>query len=449
MEDGLWLSLFSGRPRGELSRHSYREPVDGAYEIALADPSAPVAVPMLWDAPARAGRRVVVLDVPSLPPDPSTPADQLSDWGVHGPKTAMRSSPAEIAREVVRAAPQMDILRDHVEGAGDETAFLDQILESVARRGRIARGMLERGRLPDLAVVVFSEVHTAGHRLWHDQRSLRRVYSAVDREVGALAGLLGPEASTVVVAGNGLERRGPVDALMADFCRRLGYAPAPPRRGRPADLAARGLPRRLRGLAARGLGRGGVDRVIARRFRGAYDWPRTRAFAIPDAFVGMLRVNLAGREPAGPVQPGEDYESTVAALEEDLLALRDPRTGKPAVSRVARFRGDRGGPPPRSPDVVALIDAHEPPLLELEHPRATIRQPEPWWAARNGHAGRGMVVAAGPRVAAIGEATGPLACLDLAPTILALMGEPADGLPGRPAPAFSGSRPPEAGRSSR
>lgn len=222
MEHGLWLSLLSGRPRGELSQHSYREPLVDRYAIAVTDASAPPAVPMLWEAPARAGRRVVVLDVPGLPAEPSVPADQLASWGVHGPWTEMHSSPAAVAQEALRVAPPMDIVRDHVEGEGDQNAFLAKILESVARRGRIAMGMIERGALPDLAVVVFSETHTAGHRLWHVQESLRGVYHAVDREIGRLVERLGPDASVVVVAGNGLERRGPVDGLMADFCHRLG-----------------------------------------------------------------------------------------------------------------------------------------------------------------------------------------------------------------------------------
>jgi predicted AlkP superfamily phosphohydrolase/phosphomutase len=57
MEEGLWLSLLSGRPRGEVGRHSYRQLVDGSYEVALTETGGPIPVPMLWEEMARSGRR--------------------------------------------------------------------------------------------------------------------------------------------------------------------------------------------------------------------------------------------------------------------------------------------------------------------------------------------------------------------------------------------------------
>ena len=416
MEDGFWLSLFSGRPRGELFRHSYRQQRDGGYELALADPAEPPPVPMFWEGPSRDGRSVALLDVPALPVLPESRAQQVAFWGTHGITRPMVSRPPGLAADVNALAPQMDIVRDHVEATNEraDRKFFEDILESVSRRGRIARAMVESA--PDLAVVVFSEPHTAGHRLWENRERLRAVYSAADREIAAVAEAMGEDTRVVVVAANGLDRRGPVDALMADFCRRLGYSPAPAGLRRPADVLARRAPRRLRALAARAIARSGVNRVAIKRFGSASDWSRTRAFAIPDAFVGMIRVNLAGREPAGIVEPGTDYEETLAALEEDLLALRDPRTGARAIERVARMRAEGGGPPERCPDLVASFVGHDQPLLALDHPRATIRQPNPWWDARNGHSGRGLIVGAGPE---------PVRCLDLAPSIQSLMGSPA------------------------
>jgi predicted AlkP superfamily phosphohydrolase/phosphomutase len=229
-----------------------------------------------------------------------------------------------------------------------------------------------------------------------------------------IAESVGENAKVVVVAGNGLDRRGPVDALMAEFCRALDYAPAPGGLRRPADVLARRAPRRARALAAAVLATPGINRVARQKFSSACDWSRTRAFAIPDPFVGLIRVNLEGREPAGVVAPGAEYEQTVAELEEDLRALRDPRTGDPVIERVARTRATDGGPPPRCPDVMATFRGHEPPLLAIEHPRATIRQAEPWWQARNGHACRAMIIGAGSPES--------IACLEVAPMIRALVG---------------------------
>lgn len=205
MEHGMWLSLLSGRARGEIDRYSYRELDPGTYEVGILAVE-PTPVPMLWEGPVGTGRRVVVLDVPGLLAQPELPAGQVAYWGVHDRDWPASAEPPELLHEITRLAPQMDIVRDHVEtrDARADAAFHRDILESVRRRGAIARHLVARDGRPELAVVVFSETHTAGHHLWRhehgfpdaDRRldgSLRDVYAAIDREIGLLAEALGGE----------------------------------------------------------------------------------------------------------------------------------------------------------------------------------------------------------------------------------------------------------------
>ena len=119
-----------------------------------------------------------------------------------------------------------------------------------------------------------------------------------------------------------------------------------------------------------------MNRVAIERFGSASDWSRTRAFSIPDSFVGMIRVNLAGREPAGIVEPGAEYEETVAELENDLLALatRAPARGRSSGSRecgrpmaarrtaMPRSCGDLRGP--RTPAAGARTPAGDHPSAQ-------------------------------------------------------------------------------------
>ena len=76
------------------------------------------------------------------------------------------------------------------------------------------------------------------------------------------------------------------------------------------------------------------------------DWSRTRAYAFG---LSGLYVNLRGRERDGLVEPGPEHARLLDTLEQDLLAMVDPRTGANPVSLVYRtadrFRGpylDRG-----------------------------------------------------------------------------------------------------------
>jgi predicted AlkP superfamily phosphohydrolase/phosphomutase len=448
MEHGMWAAMFSGRTRGELDRFTYREPVPGENRLRIG-PLARPPVPLLWEAPARAGMRVVLFDVPSAPADPDLPAEQLSYWAVHDRDAEPTWHPAGVP-ERVGLRPPPDLQRVHLESEGEarDSAFLASVLGQIERRGQMARALVAGERPPGLTTMVFSETHTAAHRLWRHhnggdgaapalRHALREVYSAVDREIGALAAALGPQTAVVALVANGIVDRCPVDALVADFCHTLGYAKAPAAGRRPVDWAARAMPTALRGWMGRRLPERRVEELIARRFAGAYDWERTRVFSIPDPFTAMLRVNLAGREPNGPVSEGAEYERLVGELQEDLRALRDPATGAPAVERVSRLRARDGAPPPWAPDVVGVFAPHSRPLRALEHPRGRVTQPEPWWPARNGHAAHGLVVAAGAGVPGR-PASGPVTCLDVAPSLLALMGEPVPGhMPGRPSAALA------------
>src|SRR2546422_5198618 len=51
---------------------------------------------------------------------------------------------------------------------------------------------------------------------------------------------------------------------------------------------------------------------------------------------GAIRLNVAGRDPFGSIQPGEEYDAACAELTRELEALRDTTTGEPVVEAVLR-----------------------------------------------------------------------------------------------------------------
>lgn len=65
-----------------------------------------------------------------------------------------------------------------------------------------------------------------------------------------------------------------------------------------------------------------------------HDWSRTRCFALPSETGGLVRINLAGREPQGIVEPGAAYEDLCAELAERLTCVTDLETGEPIVARI-------------------------------------------------------------------------------------------------------------------
>jgi predicted AlkP superfamily phosphohydrolase/phosphomutase len=90
--------------------------------------------------------------------------------------------------------------------------------------------------------------------------------------------------------------------------------------------------------------------------------------ALNASLCSAIRINVVGREPAGVVAPGEEYEELGSALEAELLGLVNVETGKRAVRRVRRPAEQFNGPKvPQMPDL--LVEWHqESPIRSLASP---------------------------------------------------------------------------------
>jgi len=251
-----------------------------------------------------------------------------------------------------------------------------------------------------------------------------------------------PNANVLLFTPMGVIDHYPVGELVEQFCQRLGYHVL--RQGGRGSLSPRALLRRVvplrwRDRLRKRLSPEAQRQLTASKYVHITDWERTTAFSIPAQFDAYLRVNLRGREPAGSVEPGAEYERLLAQLTADLNQLLDPRTGAPAVAEVvcpALLNG--GGPPPALPDLVARFKPAPHFLDRLVHPRAEIRQSVSEFHRNSSHGSPGFYAAAGPAVRVRGEAAA-VGLLDLAPTFLRLLGLPVPpAMPGRPAEALCG-----------
>jgi len=83
---------------------------------------------------------------------------------------------------------------------------------------------------------------------------------------------------------------------------------------------------------------------------GNVDWTQTKAYALG---LNGLYVNLKGRESSGIVEPGAEYRALLDDIETGLLALKDPRNGKNAVTLVTQTKRDfREGNAGIGPDII-------------------------------------------------------------------------------------------------
>ena len=80
------------------------------------------------------------------------------------------------------------------------------------------------------------------------------------------------------------------------------------------------------------------------------DWSRTRAYGLG---LNGLYLNLKGREKDGIVQPGSDANTLLDEISSKLLAVRDPSTGLPAITRMSRTSQVYHGPYTQdAPDII-------------------------------------------------------------------------------------------------
>ena len=398
-----WTTFMTGLSPGHHGVFDFTQKVPGAYRIRFVNASDRVGETVFAGA-ARAGGRVLVLGMPA-----SHPVEQLPGLFVPGfdapvstgSDAEATSDPDLYRRIAARAGPWM---RPDIDESAQGDDFAERavgtLLARIERKKRFALAALDEmkrrdGVRPDLVTIVFAESDTVGHHYWrdHDPKSPRHdpaasparrdaiaaVYGALDTACGEIRDAYGDDAACLVVSDHGmggaareivhLNRHLRDCGLLARRSERATAFDALARTAR--DTALRVLPpalaqrifRRARGAAARLEG--------AARF-GGIDWSRTLAFSEEANTLPGVWINLAGREAAGCVAPG-DYEKTRDRVIDALAGWRLP-DGGPVVARAVRREEVYSGPfVDRAPDV--LVE------LALSRGYGLSLVPTPWAAA--------------------------------------------------------------------
>lgn len=417
------------------------------------------ALPTLIAQLDAAGQRCASLFFPgTYPPERLQRGVYISGWDAPVAFEADASFvwPRALFGEIcARFGPQRfdDVNEFDADADGWHAQLPAALCRRIDRRVELAQWLLARQSF-DLFAIYFGESDTAAHHLWplHDPRSPRRpahvneqagsglleVYRRLDAAVGALiAAAGGAQVEVTVVSDHGSGgasdkvlylNRALARAGLLQFSReRL----APRLVARSKDLALTRLPPRLRERMFRGFGALLPGWLESRARFGAIDMAHTRVFSDELNYFPALHYNLQGREPAGIVRRSE-LPALRAQIESALHALRDPVTGLPVVERVHARRELFSGPHvDRAPDLLltlALDRGYSYNLMPSSGApaEAVFRRLDPSeYLGRKGrslpgsHRERGLFIAAGPRVQAVGDLDAAMA--DVSATMLARM----------------------------
>lgn len=390
---------------------------------------------------------VVSYDVPMALGCQSASGIEVTGWSAHDSLTPPQSHPPELLDEIRAKFGEWPM---EAEGYGRSSLseLLDlrrRLLEDTERSTELAKWLLARDW--DLGLVVFGALHRGGHRLWDrsslrgpvDEESgaffdgaLRDLYQACDRAVGQLVAEAS-DATILVFSVHGMmANTSRADLLDGMLTRVL--------RGKDAELPkssglrrlGEALPLGLRRRLTRALPLPVQAFLMTRWTAGGIDWSETPAFTLRADLQGYVRINLEGREPEGIV-PSSAYDETCERLEEGLLSFRDAQTGEPFVTAVRRSSGlfTNGPHSDRLPDLIVSWEetpaATHSSVESDRYGRVERSTPGRIPNARSGnHRPEGFLIAHGNGIPADGSFRSDAHILDLAPTILELLGTQTD-----------------------
>jgi predicted AlkP superfamily phosphohydrolase/phosphomutase len=264
---------------------------------------------------------------------------------------------------------------------------------------------------------------------------MREVYAALDAALGRILEQAGSDASVYVLASHGMGPHYDASFLLDEILRRIREAPHSALRRRAGELLSRGWARTpvpirawlspLRERSRERLGRALPSADVA----GSH-----RYFEVPNNDVyGGIRINLAGREPAGWVRPGADFDAVCGELEHELRQLVNLETGRPLVKRVLRTAEHYVGEHLDAlPDLLVEWD-REAPIRRIHAPRIGTIEGEFRGGRTGDHKPNGLLMAAGPGIRQE-RLERPVSVTDVAPTLAARLGVALADVDGAPIP---------------
>ena len=427
-----WTSIFTGSNPGRHGIFGFVKRKEGSYFVTPIS-SRDRKVPPIWGTLTEAGKGCVLLNIPfSYPPDH---VKGLMTTGLGTPsKGSEFVHPKGRRKDILGQFPDYDVdySEDTIE-LGAEKDPLGQIHRITKAQVGLAKHLFTSEDW-DLFSVVFRSVDVVQHYYWKKKAAVLGAYRQIDAFLDWILDHMDKKDVLLICSDHGF---GPVRKCFnvnnwLESIDLFHISTAQRKRAKPR-LSAEKVQTLLLRLGLRDLvwklKRSDllepVLRGLVRSENASYmfdiEWQRTKAYLV-EGSLGLVNLNLRGREPRGIVRPKEK-ETVLRKLEQEASKLKDPSTDSKVIERI--YRGDdvfKGGSA-EAPDLV-LVPAEGYRLVGKYDPgrrlfgKETLRFGE--------HERYGVFLACGAGVRR-GHAFDKASVLDLTPTMLYVL-----GLPGGP-----------------
>jgi predicted AlkP superfamily phosphohydrolase/phosphomutase len=444
-----WTSFMTGKNPGKHGIFEFVQPRRGSYEVELTN-GAFRRAETLWHILSRYGRNVGVVNVPmTFPPEP------VNGFLISGFDTPYGSTsftyPPELC-EAIRSRLGKYTFFPVITGV-PLRQVIENFHETIDLREQVMKFLFESYDL-DFFMMVFNATDSTQHLCLQSYDGtpenaeqmvgLLSVYKRLDRFLADLLDRLPANTSLVIMSDHG---GGPLCSYVnldhwiskQGWLRYAADSSETAARQQRARWLAKGVTlaksfvpamikkqlRQVKGLKA------AVDGVTTPP---RLDWARTRAYTCTSQGV---YINLRGRQPQGIVEPGDEYEALRAQIAAALMELKDPETHAPIVAQVHRKEDFFWGPCiDIAPDLyihwqddayLSWSDDQQPryQLFRKSHALGydEVVPDQTKSVATGCHRQEGIFILYG-EAARPGQIIEDAQLIDMAPTVLALMGEP-------------------------
>lgn len=439
-----WPTFMTGVNPGKHGVFDFIQPHGENFTLVN---STRIRQPTIWQRLSQAGYRVGVLNVPvTYPPQP---VNGFVVTDILSPRNATISYPDDLISRYEnqtgldgRPLGPYRIAPDVQYKPGNEAEFIADIYDLIHAHGRWALKLMAAEPV-DVLMVHFIAMDIAKHALWrfmdhsHSryepspyEHAIRDGYALVDHYVGQLMDRLPPDANTIVMSDHGF---GPLKNMvnLNVFFMEKGLLRLKPdamtqlkawafRHGITPSTAYQWVARLgLQNSVTRVSKKARNDIVGKFLSFDSVDWSRTIAYSM--GHVGQVYLNLEGREPHGTVSEAE-YSARLQEVTDALADLRDAN-GEPLVTNLVTGQEAYHGPFARKgPDLHLELDHYAMiacPLFATEG-RVMTNQIR---GDSGCHRREGIFIAQGAAIRP-GLVLPEASILDLAPTIMHLLGEP-------------------------
>jgi len=418
-----WTTMTTGRSPGNHGIFDFIR-VDRAgdkpsYTLAT---SSDVMVPTVWQMASDAGLRATTLNFPVTFPAKKIDGVVIPGyvpWSYLGraihPREVFKMLKAKGVFKASEMSTDWQHERKAVQGLG-ENQLEDWVNFHITRENRwfeIMMTLMEEEPC-DFVAVLFDGVDRIQHLCWHlidaatrddyqteDAKKTRELvlqyFRDVDGYVEKMIEKAGPEAQVFIVSDHGFTRSG----------KRIFYA--------NTWLEKMGWLDWIEGTPMDDQGRVALDENTEAST--LIDWAKTKAYSLSSSSNAIF-IRQAS-EPGAPGVPPAEYEAFRDNMIKELLALKDPETGKPVIKHVfKREEAFPGAYTDRAPDLTLML--HDYSFLSVLRADAAIKDRKVPYAT---HHPDGIIVATGAGIAA-GARPDPVQIADVTPIALYSLGLP-------------------------